>query len=253
MVLEAIEDHLRGYDSDRPSYAGQRVARDHHAIEHILPQQWQTHWPVEDLAARLARDNHVHVLGNLTLLTGGLNSKVSNGPWLGENGKMAHLAEHDVMLMNNDVRISGVTGWDELKIDARTTEMTNMILQIWPTPIGHTGTHSGAASQPTSYIGLDALISEGLIKVGQTLTGRGKFSDVEATVLPDGTLQVGDKVFESPSGAGHAVRKRSTNGWMFWQVDPANGIRLDDLRAQYSVQFGIESEPDEEQSALALE
>ena len=28
MVLEAIEDHLRGYDSGRASYAGQRVARD---------------------------------------------------------------------------------------------------------------------------------------------------------------------------------------------------------------------------------
>lgn len=253
MVLEAIEDHLRGYDSDRPSYAGQRVARDHHAIEHILPQQWATHWPVEDLAARLARDNHVHVLGNLTLLTRGLNSKVSNGPWLGEDGKMAHLAQHDVMLMNKGVRTAGATGWDEHQIDARTIEMTNMILKIWPTPPGHTGTHSGTATQPTTYIGLDALISEGLLKVGQTLTGRGKFSDTEATVLPDGSLQVGEKVYESPSGAGHAVRKRSTNGWVFWQVDAANGIRLDDLRTQYSVQFGIEAETDEEQSTLPLE
>jgi hypothetical protein len=78
---------------------------------------------------------------------------------------------------------------------------------------------------------VDALISEGLLKVGQTLTGQGRFSDVHATVLPDGSLQVGDKIFESPSGAGRAVRKRSTNGWMFWQVDLANGIRLDDLRA----------------------
>jgi hypothetical protein len=127
MVLEAIEDHFRGYDSDRPSYAGQRIARDHHAIEHILPQQWQTHWPVEDLAARLRRDNHVHVLGNLTLLTRGLNSKVSNGPWLGENGKIAHLAQHDVMLMNNNVRTSGADGWDEQKIDTRTAEMARFL------------------------------------------------------------------------------------------------------------------------------
>ena len=247
MVLEAIEDHLRGYDSDRPSYAGQRVARDHHAIEHILPQQWQTHWSVEDLAARLARDNHVHVLGNLTLLTRGLNSKVSNGPWFGENGKMAHLAQHDVMLMNNDVRTSGADGWDEQKIDTRTTQMTRAILEIWPTPPGHTGIHSGAATQPTSYIGLDALISEGLLKVGQTLTGRGRFKDAQATVLPDGSLQVGDKIYESPSGAGRAVRKRSTNGWMFWEVDAANGIRLDDLRSQYSVHFDVEVDNDDEQ------
>jgi len=246
MVLEAIEDHFRGYDSNRPSYAGQRVARDHHAIEHILPQQWHTHWPVEDLATRLARDNHVHVLGNLTLLTRGLNSKVSNGPWLGENGKMAHLAQHDVMLMNNNVRTSGADGWDEQKIDTRTTDMTRAVLEIWPTPPGHTGIHSGAAAQPSSYIGVDALVSEGLLKVGQTLTGRGRFSDIQATILPDGTLQVGDKIYDSPSGAGSAVRKRSTNGWTFWEVDPSNGVRLDDIRSQYSVQFGVEVDNDEQ-------
>jgi hypothetical protein len=171
---------------------------------------------------------------------------VSNGPWLGENGKVAHLAQHDVMLMNNDVRTAGAAGWDERKIDARTIEMARIILEIWPTPPGHTGIHSGAAAQPTAYIGVDALISEGLLKVGQTLTGRGRFSDVRATVLPDGSLQVGDKIFESPSGAARAVRKRNTNGWTFWEVDPSNGVRLDDLRSQYSVQFGIEAEADDE-------
>lgn len=96
-----------------------------------------------------------------------------------------------------------------------------------------------------------ALISEGLLKAGQTLNGRGRFSDVAATVLPDGSLQVGDKNFKSPSGAGRAVRKRRTNAWTFWQVDPGNGIRLDDLRSQYSVQLGIEA--DEMQSTLQLE
>ena len=89
---------------------------------------------MEELAARLARDDHVHRLGNLTLLTRGLNSKVSNGPWLGESGKRAHLAQHDVMLMNNDVRATGADGWGEQQIDARTFQMTRMILDIWPTP-----------------------------------------------------------------------------------------------------------------------
>lgn len=246
MVLEAIEDHLRGYDLGRPSYAGQRVARDSHAIEHILPQQWQTHWPVDELSARLARDDHVHRLGNLTLLTRGLNSKVSNGPWLGEAGKREHLARHDVMLMNNDVRSAGINGWDEQQIDARTGRMTRAILEIWPTPAGHAGAHSGAAAQPSSYIGLDALVSEGLLKVGQMLTGRGRFSDVQATILPDGTLQVDDKVYESPSGAARAVRKRSTNGWTFWDVDSSKGVRLDDIRAQYSVQFGVEADANDD-------
>ena len=129
--------------------------------------------------------------------------------------------------------------------------MTRAVLEIWPTPPGHTGIHSGAAAQPTSYIGVDALISEGLLKVGQTLTGRGRFSDVQATVLPDGSLQVGDKIYDSPSGAGRAVRKRSTNGWTFWDVDAGNGIRLDDLRGQYSVQFGVEVDNDDDDDEQA--
>ena len=128
--------------------------------------------------------------------------------------------------------------------------MTRMILEIWPAPPGHTGTHSGASAQPSSYIGIDALVSEGLLKVGQTLTGRGRFSDVQATILPDGTLQVGDKIYDSPSGAGHAVRKRSTNGWTFWEVDPSNGIRLDDIRSQYSVQFGVEVEVENDEQEM---
>src|SRR3954452_8787144 len=116
--------------------------------------------------------------------------------------------------------------------------MTRSILEIWPTPPGHAGAHSGAAAQPSSYIGLDALVSEGLLPVGQVLTGRGRFRDVQATILPDGTLQLGDKMYESPSGAASAARKRSTNGWTFWEVDPSKGVRLDDIRTQYSIQFG---------------
>jgi hypothetical protein len=57
---------------------------------------------------------------------------------------------------------------------------------------------------------------------------------------------VGDSIYESPSGAGSAVRKRSTNGWTFWEVDAGNGIRLDDLRGQYSVHFGVEVDNDDD-------
>ncbi len=47
------------------------------------------------------RDARIHRLGNLTLLTKKLNSTVSNGPWLGEGGKAAHLQEKDVVLLNS--------------------------------------------------------------------------------------------------------------------------------------------------------
>jgi hypothetical protein len=35
----------------------------------------------------------------------------------------------------------------------------------------------------------------------------------------------------SPSAAGHALRKKATNGWYFWAV--GDGRRLRDVRAEF--------------------
>jgi len=91
----------------------QRVTRDRLAIEHLLPQQWETHWPVgTDPTAKAQRSQSVHLIGNLTLLTGRLNTKISHGPWAGEPGKWAALEKHDVLLLNRHVRQLGATGWN---------------------------------------------------------------------------------------------------------------------------------------------
>ncbi len=105
MLLEAAEDHLRGYSSRNPK-SENRVPRKGYPIEHLLPQKWINHWPVEGLAAEIDRREHVHRLGNLTLITAPLNSSVSDGPWLGSEGKSAKLKKHSVLLMNQQVRDS---------------------------------------------------------------------------------------------------------------------------------------------------
>ncbi len=51
-----------------------------------------------DCEAEEARAEHVHRLGNLTLLTTSLNSKVSNGPWA---SKREALQQHDTLLLNS--------------------------------------------------------------------------------------------------------------------------------------------------------
>jgi hypothetical protein len=43
MVLEAIEDHMRGFDgAEEDPFAAQRVVRNRLVIEHLLPQRWET-------------------------------------------------------------------------------------------------------------------------------------------------------------------------------------------------------------------
>ncbi|MFI6827535.1 DUF262 domain-containing protein [Kribbella sp. NPDC050241] len=241
MILEAIEDHTRGYDSGKPSLTGQRVARDTHHIEHLLPQQWESNWSVgTDLTARTARAGSVHLMGNLTLLTSQLNSKVSNGPWLGATGKLNHLKAHDVMLMNQSVKaLDGP--WDEPRIGARTREMADAILAIWPVPAGHVGALPLGADRGASSVTVTVadLLREGLLEAGQELRARqGKFADGRATVLQDGSLQVGERVFETPSGAGRSVRKRATNGWHFWAT--VDGTRLTELRERYAADLQVE-------------
>ena len=109
-----------------------------------------THWPVgADPTAKAQRSQSVHLIGNLTLLTGRLNTKISHGPWAGEHGKWAALEKHDVLLLNRHVRQLGATGWDEQRIRHRTETLIDTILRIWPVPEGHAGlTTTGRATSP---------------------------------------------------------------------------------------------------------
>jgi len=79
MVLEALEDSYRS-----PKSESQFVERGTLTIEHILPQSWQANWPL-DVAeddtpetAALRRERLLHSIGNLTLVTGSLNTPMSN-------------------------------------------------------------------------------------------------------------------------------------------------------------------------------
>lgn len=46
-VLEALEDHRRGWRGGKNGLGGERVARGKYAIEHILPRKWEAHWPLD--------------------------------------------------------------------------------------------------------------------------------------------------------------------------------------------------------------
>src|SRR5207244_7668458 len=81
MVLEAIEDHRRGWRDGKPGLGDERVTRGSLAIEHVMPRKWLANWPL-DGHDEAERDRTIHTLGNLTLLTPKLNSKQSNGPWI---------------------------------------------------------------------------------------------------------------------------------------------------------------------------
>lgn len=238
MLLQAIEDWYRGYTAGRPSKAGIRVHRDKHQVEHLLPRSWHTHWPVVDAAAEADRDEHVDRLGNLTLLTGSLNASVSNGAWLGEQGKRAALHRHDVFLMNRSIVDAGAEGWNEQLIEERTEELIAAVLATWPVPEDHEGKTTDRSSRLSkATASYSDVITAGLLEVGATLQCTdSRWPDVRGTMLAGGRMLYDGKAYDSPAAAARDVRGgRSGNAWYFWRVEGGpllNDLRMELLRSQ---------------------
>jgi hypothetical protein len=235
MVLESIEDYWRGWIPGQTSAAGMRIRRSTYAIEHLMPQSWLKHWPLTTGITEPERDARIHRFGNLTLLTGKLNRTVSNGHWLGENGKAAHLQEKDVVLLNSKVlKDYSSRQWDETSIDRRTTDVIDAVLSIWRVPVGHKVLIDREQADSSIAVEITDLIGAGYLSVGQVLHSRpGKHGGHTGRILSDGRIEVAGRTFESPSAAGIFIRTQRTNGWHFWRLHPDGGRPLKEVRAEY--------------------
>lgn len=222
--LEAVENAYRS-ETGQP-----QVERAGFPIEHILPRKWQEHWPVSGIEAEQDRLERVDRLGNLTLLTSKLNSKVSNGPWA---SKRTALLEHNTIKLTGRL-IEQTEGkeWNEALIDQRTEALINVLLEIWPVPGGHLGQVVDPQAKAQDWVQLKHLMEAGLLEPGATLsTTHSNFAGVRATLSADGKLEIDGRRFHTPSGAAKQVRGKATNGWHFWSLD--DGRRLRDLRAEF--------------------
>lgn len=231
MVLEAIEDHRRGFQAGAEGLGGERVPRGVFHIEHLLPRKWQQHWALPSDVTEAERDRLKHTLGNLTLLTSRLNAKVSNGAW---ETKRSALREHDVLKINADLMARSEHAWTESTIRARTNAMSAAIQEIWPVPAGHVAGFRRADDRPKQRIALADLLAAGLLEPGAVLYAKRRaLAGRTATVLPDGRLDVDGQAFTTPSGAAKHMSNASENGWIFFQLGPNSKLTLNDLVHQY--------------------
>lgn len=102
-------------------------------IEHLMPQKWETHWPIltdsaESRAAETARrERLVHTIGNLALITTKLNSKLSNSSW---PTKRAEILSHSALALNRSLS----TEWGPDEILARSSQLADAICREWARP-----------------------------------------------------------------------------------------------------------------------
>lgn len=112
-------------------------------IEHIMPQTWRPHWPVpgfdhvaegeinvDQLAREVERDQAINKLGNLTLLTHSLNTKVSHGPFA---VKMPAVRAHASLALNRDLH--SYDHWDEETILQRGKALFDVARKVWRGPL----------------------------------------------------------------------------------------------------------------------
>lgn len=130
IVLEGIEEELRTYNVELPN------APRNLTIEHVMPQAWRASWElpddVEDEDKELAahrRDDVVHRIGNLTLVTERLNSTLSNAPWSDKRGT---LDKHSVLFLNKTLLDNAPDVWDEAAIAERAKQLCAAAAKVWP-------------------------------------------------------------------------------------------------------------------------
>lgn len=98
------------------------------SVEHIMPKKWEQNWNEDNLnaLAKFERNKKLLTLGNLTLITKNLNSKLRNQKW---NDKRITLREYSSLKITTN--FLDKEEWDENTIEERANLLYEKALKIW--------------------------------------------------------------------------------------------------------------------------
>lgn len=130
LVLRAIETALIS------PQAGYKDPPRDLEVEHLMPRAWRTeNWPIQatndDVDEGARRDYSLNLLGNLTLVNGGLNKKLRNKSW---DYKRRFIQKSDNLFINKALLDDAPGRWDEDQIELRGEWIAKKVCEIWPRP-----------------------------------------------------------------------------------------------------------------------
>jgi hypothetical protein len=128
-ILEALEFALR---TSKQEFMPEL---DSLSVEHVLPQKWKPEdYPLtaDNAEEREKRKRLIHSIGNLTLVTPGFNSSLSNEPFRIKRPEIA--ANSSLMLNAYFQQFKDTHPWNEDSIVVRAQALFPLALKIWPYP-----------------------------------------------------------------------------------------------------------------------
>ena len=132
MILLALNGALRTSKSETIVHLEELT------VEHLLPQEWEAHYPLpnnlpldEEETAEQRRQRLINTVGNLTLLAAPLNAAISNGPFEDKAREIARLSD---LRLNAPFRECQFNAWDEHDIVRRGERLFETAKIIWPRP-----------------------------------------------------------------------------------------------------------------------
>lgn len=145
-VLETLNRYLS------KETGGHTVLDGDATIEHIMPQTLNDLWKqqIGDSWETVHKD-YLNAIGNLTILTQGWNSSLSNSEF---HEKKSRLAQN-ILLLNKEYFSQDITKWNADAIRERTKYLTDLILEVWPALGEQPELDSVTGTKPTSLTILD--------------------------------------------------------------------------------------------------
>lgn len=134
MLLGEVDKRI---GQENPKFESLQVNYGELQIDHIMPQDWKKTWPVpveasdayEQEVLEQKRQEHIHRIGNLTLVSKALNPAMRNAAW---QMKRKAIDEHSGLRINK--LVCREESWDEDRIVARGEWLARRVGLDWPGP-----------------------------------------------------------------------------------------------------------------------
>ena len=171
-----------------------------YTLEHIMPQKWEENWSdvpyvnakgekIDEAEGKVNRQKMVYSIGNMTLLTGKLNTSIQNNKFKvkmeGSPKRKGVKAYAELSITSIDI-VENVYNahkeWNEYQCLQRQVALTKEVLDIW-------GVDDGDFDEPESFNVIGVNVSKPLIRK----IGKKARASILAVYKDDGSEKVGAK------------------------------------------------------------